>query len=67
MGMCVKNPLSRSFHALSLFCQGFASGNLFTDNVTVGGYNVSFQGFAVCDQLSNGLLSGNVSGLMGED
>jgi hypothetical protein len=50
---------------ISGFSQGFASGYLWTDNVTMAGYNVSSQGFAVCNQLSNGLLSGNVTGLMG--
>lgn len=44
---------------------GSASGEIFQDYVGFGGFNVSSQGFAVCDTVSPGLLSGNISGLMG--
>lgn len=44
---------------------GSASGTLETDYVSFGGYNVSGQGFAVCDTVSADLLNGNISGLLG--
>ena len=45
---------------------GSASGDIWQDYVSFGGFNVSGQGFALCDVVSPGLLSANISGLMGE-
>lgn len=45
---------------------GSASGEVLQDFVGFAGYNVSSQGYALCDTVSSGLLEGNVSGLMGE-
>ncbi len=44
---------------------GSASGDMYTDYVSFGGYNVSGQGFALCDTVSDDLLNGNISGLFG--
>ena len=44
---------------------GFAAGDLWRDYVSLGGYNVSHQGFGLVDELSVDLLSANVSGLLG--
>ncbi|WVQ83326.1 hypothetical protein IAT38_005465 [Cryptococcus sp. DSM 104549] len=44
---------------------GTASGSLFQDLVTLGGYSVASQTFAACDVVSTGLLSSGVSGIMG--
>ena len=44
---------------------GSASGEIWQDYVSFGGFNVSGQGFALCDVVSPGLLSANISGLMG--
>jgi hypothetical protein len=45
---------------------GAASGEVWKDYVGFGGYNVSGQGFAICDTVSSGLLNGNLSGLFGK-
>lgn len=45
---------------------GSASGDIHQDYVGFAGYNVSSQAYALCDTVSNDLLSGNISGLMGE-
>ncbi|SCV67217.1 BQ2448_5863 [Microbotryum intermedium] len=45
---------------------GSAAGDLYRDYVGFAGYNVSNQTFAVVDTISNDLLSGNMSGLLGE-
>ncbi|KAI5124252.1 hypothetical protein M0805_005101 [Coniferiporia weirii] len=44
---------------------GQAAGSLAEDTVQMSGFSVSNQTFAVCDQISSGLLSSPVSGLMG--
>ncbi|WWC59467.1 uncharacterized protein I303_102023 [Kwoniella dejecticola CBS 10117] len=44
---------------------GTAAGSLVQDLVTLGGYSVASQTFASCDQVSSGLLSSGVSGIMG--
>ncbi|WVN89444.1 uncharacterized protein L203_104667 [Cryptococcus depauperatus CBS 7841] len=44
---------------------GTASGTLLQDIVTLGGYSVASQTFASCDDVSSGLLSSGVSGIMG--
>ncbi|KAK7457847.1 hypothetical protein VKT23_010192 [Stygiomarasmius scandens] len=44
---------------------GAAAGTLFTDKVSMAGFQVDNQVFAVCDQVSNNLLNDPVSGLMG--
>ncbi|KAI0251412.1 aspartic peptidase A1 [Lactifluus subvellereus] len=44
---------------------GKASGSLATDVVQMAGFEVNSQVFGVCDQVSDGLLSAPVSGLMG--
>ncbi|WVW78445.1 hypothetical protein I302_100399 [Kwoniella bestiolae CBS 10118] len=44
---------------------GTAAGSLVQDLVTLGGYSVASQTFASCDEVSSGLLSSGVSGIMG--
>lgn len=44
---------------------GSAQGDIWQDYVSFGGYNVSSQGFALIEDVSEGLLSGEISGLMG--
>ncbi|WWC86902.1 uncharacterized protein L201_001781 [Kwoniella dendrophila CBS 6074] len=44
---------------------GTAAGSLVQDLVTLGGYSVAAQTFASCNQVSTGLLSSGVSGIMG--
>ncbi|KAL0255974.1 hypothetical protein I308_100785 [Cryptococcus tetragattii IND107] len=44
---------------------GSTSGSLFQDLITLGGYSVASQTFASCDEVSSGLLSSGVSGIMG--
>ncbi|KII87254.1 hypothetical protein PLICRDRAFT_112830 [Plicaturopsis crispa FD-325 SS-3] len=44
---------------------GAASGSLAQDSIQMAGFTVSNQVFAVCDQVSTGLLSNPVSGLLG--
>ncbi|KAK7060829.1 hypothetical protein VNI00_000562 [Paramarasmius palmivorus] len=44
---------------------GFASGSLGSDTVQMAGFSVSNQIFAVCDEISQDLLTTPVSGLMG--
>ncbi|KAF8629088.1 hypothetical protein AX15_003580 [Amanita polypyramis BW_CC] len=44
---------------------GRAAGTLGTDVVQMAGFSVSNQVFAVCDQVSSGLLTSPVSGLLG--
>ncbi|OCF76939.1 endopeptidase [Kwoniella mangroviensis CBS 8886] len=44
---------------------GTAAGSLVQDLVTLGGYSVASQTFAACDEVSFGLLSTGVSGIMG--
>ncbi|TRM65376.1 aspartic peptidase domain-containing protein [Schizophyllum amplum] len=44
---------------------GQASGGLGSDVVQMAGFSVSDQVFAVCDQVSDGLLTSPVSGLLG--
>jgi hypothetical protein len=44
---------------------GSAQGDIWQDYVSFGGYNVSSQGFALVEDVSTGLLSGEISGLMG--
>ncbi|WWD00588.1 hypothetical protein V866_007523 [Kwoniella sp. B9012] len=44
---------------------GTAAGSLVQDLVTLGGYSVASQTFAACDEVSSGLLSTGVSGIMG--
>ncbi|GAA5984801.1 hypothetical protein JCM11641_002744 [Rhodosporidiobolus odoratus] len=44
---------------------GSAQGEIWQDYVGFAGYNVSSQGFALVEQVSEGLLSGEISGLMG--
>ncbi|KAF7970959.1 hypothetical protein HWV62_22548 [Athelia sp. TMB] len=44
---------------------GAAAGSLGTDTVQMAGFEVAAQPFAVCDQVSSGLLDAPVSGLMG--
>ncbi|GAA6040109.1 hypothetical protein JCM8097_002032 [Rhodosporidiobolus ruineniae] len=44
---------------------GSAQGDIFQDYVAFAGYNVSSQGFALVEDVSTGLLSGEISGLMG--
>lgn len=45
---------------------GSASGDIHQDYVSFAGYNVSSQAYAQVDTVSTDLLSGNISGLMGE-
>lgn len=44
---------------------GQASGTLGQDVVSMGGYSVASQTFAYCNTISQGLISGSVSGIMG--
>ncbi|WRT64773.1 uncharacterized protein IL334_001707 [Kwoniella shivajii] len=44
---------------------GTAEGSLVQDLVTLGGYSVASQTFASCSEVSSGLLSSGVSGIMG--
>lgn len=44
---------------------GEASGSLVSDSVTLAGYTVSNQTFASCQEVTEGLLAGPVSGIMG--
>ncbi|BGP13053.1 hypothetical protein JCM10213_000942 [Rhodosporidiobolus nylandii] len=44
---------------------GSAQGDIWQDYVSFAGYNVSSQGFALVEEVSEGLLSGEISGLMG--
>lgn len=44
---------------------GEASGTLVSDSVTLAGYTVSNQTFASCKDVTEGLLAGPVSGIMG--
>ncbi|WVF69824.1 hypothetical protein IAT40_004603 [Kwoniella sp. CBS 6097] len=44
---------------------GTAAGNLVQDLVTLGGFSVASQTFASCNEVSTGLLSTGVSGIMG--
>lgn len=44
---------------------GTAQGHLSQDTVTMGGYAVAGQTFAVCNQLSSGLIVDSLSGIMG--
>lgn len=44
---------------------GQVAGNLATDTVTLAGHTVNSQTFAIADQVSQGLLDGNVAGIMG--
>ncbi|KAK1222141.1 hypothetical protein PQX77_015069 [Marasmius sp. AFHP31] len=44
---------------------GFASGNLVTDNVQMAGFSVPNQVFAICNNVSSGMLTQPVSGLLG--
>ncbi|KDE02625.1 hypothetical protein MVLG_06834 [Microbotryum lychnidis-dioicae p1A1 Lamole] len=72
---CVSNPLlnetasSSSIDMATSFTvkygSGSAAGDLHKDNVGFAGYNVSNQTFAVVDTITNDLLSGNMSGLLG--
>ncbi|GAA6005461.1 hypothetical protein JCM10207_002989 [Rhodosporidiobolus poonsookiae] len=45
--------------------KGSAQGDIWQDYVSFAGYNVSSQGFAVVEQVSEGILTGEISGLMG--
>jgi len=44
---------------------GEAAGTLAKDTVQMAGFSVASQVFAVCDEVSSGLLNSPVSGLMG--
>lgn len=44
---------------------GEASGTIVADSVTLAGYTVSNQTFASCKEVTEGLLAGPVSGIMG--
>jgi hypothetical protein len=44
---------------------GEAAGTLGQDTIQMAGFSVADQVFAVCDQVSSGLLNNPVSGLMG--
>ncbi|GAA5909463.1 hypothetical protein JCM6882_002650 [Rhodosporidiobolus microsporus] len=44
---------------------GSAQGEVWQDYVSFAGYNVSSQGFALVEEVSEGLLSGEIGGLMG--
>jgi len=44
---------------------GSASGTIGTDTITQGSYTVTNQAFAVVNRATSGLLSGDVSGIMG--
>ena len=44
---------------------GQAAGRLVADTVQMAGFSVANQVFAVCDEISTGLLNSPVSGLMG--
>ncbi|KAK6992211.1 aspartic peptidase A1 [Favolaschia claudopus] len=48
-----------------VYGSGQASGTIATETVQMAGFSVSNQGFAVADQVSGGLLSAPVSGLLG--
>jgi hypothetical protein len=47
------------------FGSGQAAGTLGQDVVEMAGFSVSNQTFAICDQISPGLLNSPVSGLLG--
>jgi hypothetical protein len=70
-GVATFNPSTSSTFANSstpfqiTYGSGQASGTLGTDVVQMAGFSVSNQVFAICDQVSSGLLSSPVSGLMG--
>jgi cathepsin D len=44
---------------------GQAAGSLAQDTIQMAGFSVANQVFAVCDQVSSGLLNNPVSGLLG--
>jgi len=44
---------------------GSASGTLVQDEVTLGGYTVASQTFALCSTIASGLISASVSGILG--
>ncbi|GAA5840922.1 hypothetical protein JCM11251_007640 [Rhodosporidiobolus azoricus] len=44
---------------------GSAQGEVWQDYVSFAGYNVSSQGFALVEEVTEGLLSGEIGGLMG--
>ncbi|KAF5324959.1 hypothetical protein D9758_017738 [Tetrapyrgos nigripes] len=64
------NPASSSLKNLNqpfsiTYGSGAASGTLVSDSVAMAGFSVVDQVFAVCDDVSDGLLNDPVSGLMG--
>ncbi|GAA95525.1 uncharacterized protein L969DRAFT_45003 [Mixia osmundae IAM 14324] len=63
------NASSTAVDAQSAFSirygSGSATGEIWTDNITIAGYELLQQPFGVCDNVSSNLLGGNVSGLMG--
>lgn len=72
---CVNTPLFNMSTSTSLrpantsflvnYGSGSAGGELYNDYIAFGGYNVSQQGFALVDEVSSGLLTGNISGMTG--
>lgn len=72
---CVDIPLYNTTHSTTQldmntsfsvkYGSGSASGDILQDYVSLGGFNVSSQAFALVDNVSNDLLNGNISGLMG--
>lgn len=44
---------------------GSAQGEIYQDYVSFAGYNVSSQAFALVESVSEALLGGEISGLMG--
>ncbi|KAA1131915.1 hypothetical protein PGTUg99_033627 [Puccinia graminis f. sp. tritici] len=56
---------SRSNTFQITYGSGSASGTVGTDTITQGSYTVTNQAFAVVNKATSGLLSGDVSGIMG--
>jgi len=62
----ISNSFTSTGKAFSVkYGSGSATGQMHTDYVSFAGYNVSGQGFALCDTVSDDLLNGNISGLFG--
>lgn len=63
--MDIANSIRRNDTFGIQYGSGTAQGHLVQDTVTMGGYSVAGQTFAVCNQLSSGLITDSLSGIMG--
>jgi hypothetical protein len=60
---CADGSLNSTFSIQ--YGSGSAAGTLCQDVVTLAGYSVASQTFAQCDDVSDGLVAQEVSGIMG--